>query len=381
MGFAGTAQADEFADAVESFTPPTGCKTTTAAGNGNDCDISGDDGDNGTDALGPDDGAAGNDTTFTSLGFTNDFDNNGGNGLQPLGGVLILTFTDNFCVDGLNPDFTVFEVGAGEGGVDEDYDVTVGPGAGTAAGSGTGDTNFNSPVNAFNRITITATDGEETNPTGGPDIDAVECLASFEFTDIEKDFADHPGDPDSEDEIDQTSPGGPDIQQFKAFTITITNNTGVDGGLAGLTFIDVVAAEFDLDPDPDAQGDGGDQDGVEVTDADGALTDCTATGAEGGAKGKGKGNQKLAPDVVTMTAGGLDDGDSCEVTVWVTTDDDHPGKGNNPTWTPTSCPITLNDGVKVFDASMNLLLQDDDSLVFDDNDPVSEGVCNEAADD
>ncbi len=84
LGFGGTAQADEFADAVESFTPPTGCKTTTAAGNGNDCDISGDDGDNGTDALGTDDGAAGDNTTFTSLGFTTDFDNNGGNGLQPL---------------------------------------------------------------------------------------------------------------------------------------------------------------------------------------------------------------------------------------------------------------------------------------------------------
>jgi hypothetical protein len=59
------------------------------------------------------------------------------------------------------------------------------------------------------------------------------------------------------------------------------------------------------------------------------------------------------------------------------TDDDHPGKGQSPTWTPTACPVTLNDGVKVFDASMNLLLQDDDSLIFDDGDPATEGLCNE----
>ena len=78
-----------------------------------------------------------------------------------------------------------------------------------------------------------------------------------------------------------------------------------------------------------------------------------------------------------MTAGGLDDDDSCEITVWVMTDDDHPGRGNNPTWTPTSCPVTLNDGVKVFDASMNLLLQDDDSLIFDLG-AGDDGTCNPA---
>ena len=58
----------------------------------------------------------------------------------------------------------------------------------------------------------------------------------------------------------------------------------------------------------------------------------------------------------------------------MTTDNDHPGKGRNkdngngpgnPEFTPTSCPVVLNDGVKVFDASMNLLLQDDSSLIFD----------------
>lgn len=200
-----------------------------------------------------------------------------------------------------------------------------------------------------------------------------------------KAFASHITDPDLEDEIDQTAKGGPDVQQFKAFTIEITNNTGIDGGLAGLTFIDAVPAEWDLD------GFGGEEaespvpgngicvdfacDGVEVL----VISDsgCTATGAEHTNSGK-SGKPQLQPEIITIDASGLDDTDSCTIKVWVMTDDDHPGKGKNPTWTPTSCPVTLNDGVKVFDASMNLLLQDDDSLIFDDGDPVTEGFCNEA---
>ena len=89
----------------------------------------------------------------------------------------------------------------------------------------------------------------------------------------------------------------------------------------------------------------------------------------------GKKKQKLAPDFITITAdnaGGLADGEFCIVTVNVTTDVHH-GGGQSPTFTPTSCPIgtptfdriVLNEGVQVFDSSMNLLLQDDDSLDLD----------------
>jgi hypothetical protein len=98
-------------------------------------------------------------------------------------------------------------------------------------------------------------------------------------------------------------------------------------------------------------------DGVEVTDN---AADCTATGAEH-TNNSSKGAKKQ-PDIVSMTAGGLDNEDSCEVTVWVVTDKEH-----KKIFGPTECPVTLNDGVKVFDASLNLLLQDDDSLIFSDD--------------
>ncbi len=156
---------------------------------------------------------------------------------------------------------------------------------------------------------------------------------------------------------------GLDTQQFKAFTITITNNSGVDGGLGALTFTDATGAEWDLDPSQDAQGDGGDLDGVEVT---ANSADCTASGAEHTDKGK-SGKNKNHPDKITISAAGLDDGESCTITVWVKTDENfaHGPKSQSPDFKPTSCPVPLNDGVKVFDASnMNLVLEDDDELIF-----------------
>lgn len=310
-------------------------------------------------------------------------------------GTLTLDFNDNVCLedgDNASPDLRVHEYL----GDTENFTVAVGlqGGALSATVNGIGESAADGDPDElielngvaagafFNQTRITSLNDIGTAP--GTDVDAVECFFTLDLADIVKDYAVHGNDGGTFDEIDQTSPDGFDDQQFKAFTIVITNNTGVDGGLSGLTFIDVVPAEFDLDPVEEdvvnsCDSNGEVCDGVDVTAADEDVADCTAIGAEGGAKGKGKGNQKLAPDVVTMTAGGLDDGDSCTITVWVMTDDDHPGQGNNPTWTPTSCPVTLNDGVKVFDGSFNLLLQDDDTLIFDDNDPVSEGVCNEAS--
>lgn len=366
FGYGGAASADPYADAAV-LVYPAGDDCPTAGGF---CDTSGDDGDNGADALGMDDsdehsGAVGTNAAYTSLGFNTD---------TGLGGVLTLDFTDNACLNLTGDDLQVFEVSHGE-----NYRVDVGiiPGAlVTVAASVTGDALVNAGV-AFNQVRITALDSV-VNTTMGADIDAIECLSPLDVTDITKAFEDHVDDAGNNDEINITGVAF-DAQQFKAFSIEITNNTGTNGGFAGLTFIDVVPAEFDLDSDAEdfdndstINNDCADNtcDGVEVTVN---AADCTATGAEH--TNNGNGPAKLQPDIITIDASGLDDTESCEITVWVMTDDDQPGKGRNktnngqgpgnPDYTPTSCQdttIVLNDGVKVFDASMNLLLQDDDSL-------------------
>lgn len=373
VGFSGTAWAGPGADVVDSLIIPT------------EADVSGDDGDGGADALFetdcPNNCDGGDSDKFTSIGWTDD--NNGGDpGGDPEGGVLIMSYTDNVCLDLAGADLIVFEQGA-----PELFDVETAFGAGVFSDATVGTFTANDPVTsvnstefeseggAFNKVRITATNMAGSSIFSGAEIDAVECLNSFDAADITKDFSTHGTDPDP-DEINQTSKGGFDEPQYKAFEITITNNTGADGGLSGLTIIDVVPAEFDLDGigESDDVGTDGILDGVQVV-----AGDCTATGTEGGAKGKGKGNQKLAPEIITIDAGGLDDGDSCTIKVWVTTDSDKPGNG--PNWTPSACPVTLNDGVKIFDSSMNLLLQDDDTLIFDDGNPATEGFCNEPAED
>lgn len=197
----------------------------------------------------------------------------------------------------------------------------------------------------------------------GIDDVVVDC-SIIDNADIVKATVDHPLDTGGGHTGDKdTVFFGLDTQQFKAFTITITNNSGVDGGLGALTFTDATGAEWDLDPSQDAQGDGGDQDGVEVTVN---FADCTASGAEQADKGK-SGKNKKRPDKITISADGLDDGESCTITVWVMTDEHfaHGPKNQSPAFSPTSCPVPLNDGVKVFDASnMNLVLEDDDELIF-----------------
>ena len=143
-------------------------------------------------------------------------------------------------------------------------------------------------------------------------------------------------------------------------------------------------AEFDLDGvaedvadgsgvgSDDANADGvlcadGACDGVRVITDDSGT--CTATGAEGGAKGKGKGNQKLAPEIITITdtASGVDD--TCEVQVYAQTDADHPGK--NALITPTACNeetfIYLNEGVEVIDTMGTEETSDDVTVLIDDD--------------
>ncbi|MCH8098269.1 MAG: hypothetical protein IID53_14470 [Proteobacteria bacterium] len=351
FGFAGTAQADEWADSVDSIFIPA------------EADVSGDDADGGADALGVADGAAGDNTTYTSLGWEETD--------TPSGGTLVLDFTDNTCLNGTNPDFTVFEVGAGEGGVDEPYDVSVGlqDGALTSAGSGVGDTDLNSPVAAFNRISITAT-GDLTGDTSGPDIDAVECLNNFNFgtAHIAKDNL---GDGTIEIQAKGNVDNG---QQFFSFKITIANPEDED--LSVLVIRDVLPAEFDLDPDAEDTADGG-LDGSCPTDGvcDGVMVtinaaDCSATGAEHTNNGKSGKPFKRQPDIVTINAGGLGDDESCEITVWAMTDQ----KANNPkkvTWTPTECNegtfIFLNEGVEVIHTNGTPDPSDDFTLFVDDD--------------
>ncbi len=358
FGLVGTAQADKWADSVDSIFIPA------------EADVSGDNGDGGDDALEPANGAAGDNTTFTSIGWEETD--------TPSGGILVLDFDDNVCLNGVDPDFTVFEVGAGEGGVDEPYDVLVGlqGGALTSAGSGVGDTDLNSPVAAFNRISITAT-GDLTGDTSGPDIDAVECLYTLDQADIVKAFVLSPLDGSgNEDEIDVIEKGDFTVQH-KAFTIKITNNTGTNGGLAGLIFFDAVPAEYDLDPDGEDKANDATinsvcADGV----CDGIAEDlngkCVVTESrpEGATHGKNAGN-KLEPELLSINAGTLNDAEMCTTTVYVMTE-----AGHKKSTTPTSCPVDLNSGVKVFDALKNLLLQDDDQLIFDAG-AGTDGTCND----
>lgn len=306
------------------------------------------------------------------------------------GGFLTLDFDDNLCFeDGSTaPDLRVHE----QLDADETFTVSVGLQSGTLSGSVAGESETGeeldffgvAPNSLFNRARLDSTSNGGTVP--GVDVDAMECLFTLDQADIKKDFADNPLDTTGvEDEIY----AGLDEPQFKAFTITITNDTGVDEAFVGLTFFDVVPAEWDLSPDSEDAfvGSDGNSDGVQVTDASDALGDCAVESAEEHTS-NGQGN-KLKPEFISLSAEGLADGESCTFTVWVETDQDQPGKGRaknrgqgsgNPDFTPTSCPVTLNDGVRVLDSSGVTLFEDDDSLIFVDVDPseleAGQGICH-----
>lgn len=358
------AAADPYADSVESFTlPNAGCLVA-----GGTCDVSGDDADNGADALGAPDGL--DDPIYTtSLGFDTDALAN------PAGGVLVLNYDDNLCLPGFGWDLLVYErVDEPE----ETYDVAAGLQGGllAAVGSGQGFQEYFIDF-PFNQVSLTAT-GSNVNDIMGADIDAVLCRYNVDQSDIEK-----------------TNTGatsiviGQDVaQDGYSFTIEITNNqvggADNDGILDGLHFVDSVPAEFDLDPDGedaanvgglDGVCDDGLCDGVDVSN----LGDCDLSVEQpnGASKGKNAGN-KLEPEIITLTPNGLANGDSCMIEVFAITDAKHPrgGRNRSPDYAPTSCAfdgedpvIALNHGVRVYDDAMNLLLADDDRILLDCIDP------------
>ena len=304
---AGAAMADPFADAVEVFI---------------------DTGANGAD---PGNATGATDAAFAVLGD---------------GGILVLRFTDNTCLVAAGNDVSIDD---DADGTDEMYAVAVGlegealASAGVVTETSPTQLDLDGLVASFTRISLADQNqviGDVLSP--GAEIDAVQCLNDLAFgTDhITKAII---GDSD----ITETSSDGFDDQQFFQFEITISNPDGAD--LSPYTFLDTVPAEFDVVA---------------------AVADNTNAPVGGGcmnvaASEDKKGNQKLAPDRVSFDVA-LEAGESCTVTVDVATDDDHPGRGNNPTWTPTTCPVggtlTLNDGVEVFDSEGNLILRDDSTL-------------------
>lgn len=356
--FAASAYADEFADSAIDINR---VETGTAADGGTPLSTSADDGDLGTDALGaPDWTAPTNANQISALGFdeAGTVDTS-----DDVGGDIELGFTDNACLDGPGDDLHVYDasglqsvngnesalVEVGTGGALTNIG-TVGPGDFTLDLDGTG-------VAGFNRIKLTATDWAGQTTLAGLDLDAVECLNSLDQADIVK------------ESLDETILVGTGTEQNFSFTIEITNDIG-DNAFEGLTFFDSVPAEFDLDEEGEDEADGTDDGACADGDnCDGIIVtgDCTVEhDVPQGAKNKNQ--DKLEPEHLSIDASALLETDFCTIKVFVKTDTKDFPRGKSPGYTPTSCPlseeITLNDGVRVFDESMNLLLHDDDSLVL-----------------
>ena len=143
---------------------------------------------------------------------------------------------------------------------------------------------------------------------------------------------------------------GVDNKQYKAFTIGITNETGLDEGLAGYTIIDFVPTAFD------------------VTRAS-VLNQprqrrCTVNTVEQ----KGQGTDKAAPDLdlLLITAGGLSDGESCIISVEVETE--VKGTRGPLTFLPTDCPggtVALNNTVSVADGKGQILMENYEALALE----------------
>ncbi|MEE9300395.1 MAG: hypothetical protein V3V17_04645 [Alphaproteobacteria bacterium] len=185
FGFGGTAMADPAADAVHSFVLPPDADCTTAGGT---CDITGDNGDGGANALGAQDCPAGCSDAdldkITTIGWDT---------AQQKGGILTLNFTDNICL--ADPDAGVIDVTVFEQGAIESFDIRTGPmGGGLTDASFLGRTG-NTPVanvtsndfeigGAFDQIAIEATDElvQGLSNFSGPEIDAVECLHSLDLS-------------------------------------------------------------------------------------------------------------------------------------------------------------------------------------------------------
>lgn len=355
--------ADEYADEVEDFSPVGVITGDDQLGGGAEI---------GTDALGKENhtvngGAINNSEAFTTLGCApvdGTLNSDGELCDDPLGS-LTLNFTDNICRLTSGDDLEVYEVGPG-GVPNELTAVTAGLDGGGTIATGNGDltdtgVDLTGTEGAwFNQVEIEAPDFAGATDVPGADIDAVACTSILGVGDILKE---HTGFEDIDVGL-----GAP--QDGFSFTIEITNDTGTDGALNNLKFIDSVPGEFDLDSDAEdaLNGAGGDDcidgecDGIDTTGA--SLCIVTADTSEGAKK---KNRAKLEPEIITIEPDDLDNGESCLIEVFVMTDTKNFPKGKSPAYTPTSCPevpgvIVLNDGVRVFDDSMNLLLHDDTSL-------------------
>lgn len=126
-----------------------------------------------------------------------------------------------------------------------------------------------------------------------------------------------------------------------SYDIRIQNNTAGAIDLTGFQVWDVIPAEFDLASAPVATG-----------------CAVTATQPAGATKGS---QPKLEPELLSMQiAGSLAAAASCVVNVAAKTDiNPASAKGNTPVkYEPTSCPadgkIILNEGIRVFDTTLQL---------------------------
>jgi hypothetical protein len=281
------------------------------------------------------------------------------------GDFIQLDFDDNLCFESgdTSDDLIVYEYLG-----DETYTVAVGlqgsllSGPVAASGDGGESVDLSGVASGvFNTVKVVSTSNGGTSP--GADIDAAECLFNLDQADIVKT---HTGLTDIEVGVDLEQTG-------YSFTIDIMNNTGIDGALNDLVFVDSVPGEFDLDPVAEDAADGTPDDGCADGTCDGIDTtlagNCSVTASTSNGAEK-QGRSKLEPEIITIDPINLDDGASCTVEVFAKTDAKTFPKGRSPAFAPTSCPedpgvIVLNDGVRVFDDAMTLLLHDDDMLTLD----------------
>ena len=195
FGLTGTAQADEWADAVESFS------NVTDEGNA----------------------TGGDDSNFAVLGDT---------------GTLTVKFTDNTCLADTGNDLEIFDADSMDG---ELYNVRTGlEGQGLATLGNVNETDGTTELNvssAFTRVRVTDVSGDGGD---GAEFDAFRCLNNLAFGTAHINKAVTAGGTS----ITIASKNGFNAQQFYTFKITITNPDGAD--LSSFEFMDTVPGEFDV---------------------------------------------------------------------------------------------------------------------------------------
>ena len=195
FGLAGPAQADVWADAVESFTTVTNPGNATGA----------------------------NDTNFAVLGDT---------------GTLTVKFTDNTCLADTGNDLEIFDADSLDG---ELYNVrTALEGQGLVSLGDVNETDGTTELNvssAFTRIRVTDVSGDGDD---GAEFDAFRCLNNLAFGTAHINKAITAGG----SSIVINSKNGADAEQSFSFEIVITNPDGAD--LSNFNFHDTVPGEFDI---------------------------------------------------------------------------------------------------------------------------------------